>query len=53
MGWKHSKHDRRLLDLFAAFALLILIVGAWSFLERGSTVPKTANFIVPSQHVHW
>ena len=55
MRWKisHDGHDHRRLDLLAAVALVILIVAAWSFLDRRPEATSTADFIVPSQSVRW
>jgi hypothetical protein len=55
MRWKisHRGHDPRRLDLLAAIALIILIVAAFRFFTGGSEAPRTTNFIVPSQSVHW
>jgi hypothetical protein len=55
MRWKlsHRGHDPRQIDLIALFALLIVIVAAWSFFSGRSDTPSTTAFIVPSQSVHW
>jgi hypothetical protein len=55
MRWKisHHGHDPRQIDLFAVFALLVIIVAAYLYFTRNSNVPSTTAFIVPSQSVHW
>jgi hypothetical protein len=55
MRWKNSRrgHDRRLIDLLATFALLILIGSAYLYFTHDRDKPGTTAFIVPSQHVHW
>ncbi|MGJ4925919.1 hypothetical protein ACQR1I_11420 [Bradyrhizobium sp. HKCCYLS2038] len=47
-------HDPRQVDLLCILALLIIIVGAWRYLDDSTTLPPiTTSYIVPSQHVHW
>jgi hypothetical protein len=55
MRWKisHHGHDPRQIDLFAVFALLVIIVAAYLYFTRNPNVPSTTAFIVPSQSVHW
>jgi len=56
MRWKLSStgHDHRQIDLVVIIALLVVIVGAWRYLEDGVSSPPTATtFIVPSQTVRW
>lgn len=59
MRWKispkqRSGRDGRQIDLLAIFALLIVIVAAWRYLDDCTALPpSTTAFIVPSQNVHW
>jgi hypothetical protein len=60
MRWKISHkhhdyggHDPRQIDLVAVFALLIIIVAAFSFYSGNIDTPSTSSFIEPSQSVHW
>jgi hypothetical protein len=55
MRWRisHRGHDPRHIDLLAALALVIVIIGAWRFFESASDTPKPTAFIVPSQSVRW
>lgn len=50
MRWKFNPtgHDHRQIDLVVIIALLVVIVGAWRYLEdRASSPPNHAAFIVP------
>jgi hypothetical protein len=54
--WKFNPtgHDHRQIDLVVIIALLVVIVGAWRYLEdRASSPPSSTAFIVPSQTVRW
>jgi hypothetical protein len=55
MRWKISPHghDARQIDLLAIVALLIIIVSALLYFDRGPRPTDTASFIVPSQSVRW
>jgi hypothetical protein len=56
MRWKLNPtgHDHRQIDLVVIIALLVVIVGAWRYLEdRASSSPNGTSFIVPSQTVRW
>jgi hypothetical protein len=55
MRWKisHHGHDPRQIDLFAVFALLIIIVAGYLYFSHRPDAPSTPAFIVPSQSVHW
>jgi hypothetical protein len=47
-------HDSRQIDLLAALALLVIIIGAWRYFDDSTTLPpSTTAYIVPSQSVHW
>jgi hypothetical protein len=54
MRWKFSPrgHDPRQIDLFAALALLIVIVAIGHFMTKHPK-PHITSFIEPSQTVHW
>jgi hypothetical protein len=55
MRWKISRHghDPRQVDLLAVIALIIVIIAAWSYLDRSAKPPDTAGFVEPSQSVRW
>jgi hypothetical protein len=55
MRWKisHHGHDPRQIDLLAVLALFIVIVAAYEYFGHNPEAPSKANFIVPSQSVHW
>jgi drug/metabolite transporter (DMT)-like permease len=56
MRWKisHHGHDPRQIDLLAVAALVILVIGAFSYFADSSYAPAShASFIVPSQSVRW
>jgi hypothetical protein len=59
MRWKishhlgHGDHDPRQIDLIAIVALLIVIVTALRFYDSDTQAPSKADFIEPSQTVHW
>jgi hypothetical protein len=55
MRWKisHHGHDRRLNDLLAILALLILSFAAWQYFGTRAEPSSKAAFIVPSQSVRW
>jgi hypothetical protein len=55
MRWKISPHghDARQIDLLAVAALLIIIVSALLYFDRGPQPTDAASFIVPSQSVRW
>ncbi len=55
MRWKisHHGHDPRQIDLFAVFALLVIIVAAYLYFSHSPDAASTTAFIVPSQSVHW
>jgi hypothetical protein len=47
-------HDPRQIDLLAVFALLVIVIAAWRYLDDSTALPpSTTAYIVPSQHVHW
>ena len=46
-------HDARQIDLLAIAALLIIVVSAMLYFDRGPQPADTASFIVPSQSVRW
>jgi len=55
MRWKisHHGHDRRLNDLLAILALLVLSVAAGQYFGMHSQPSSQAAYIVPSQSVRW
>ena len=55
MRWKirQRSHDRRLIDLSAALAIVIAIVAIGSYFSQSHELPATSAFIEPSQSVHW
>jgi hypothetical protein len=55
MRWKISRHghDPRQIDLVAALALVIIIVGSYQYFTHSPEAPSTTAFIEPSQSVRW
>jgi len=55
MRWRISPHghDARQIDLLAIAALLIVVVSALLYFDRGTQPTVTGSFIVPSQSVRW
>lgn len=56
MRWRLNPktHDHRQIDLVVIIALVVVIVGAWRYLEDfASSPPSGTAFIVPSQTVRW
>ena len=55
MRWKIGPHghDPRQIDLLAIAALLIVVVSAMVYLDRGPEPSSTTALIVPSQSVRW
>jgi hypothetical protein len=60
MRWKishhhfgHGDHDPRQIDLIAIVALLIIVVTVLRIYDGNAQAPSKADFIEPSQTVHW
>jgi hypothetical protein len=60
MRWKISHHhvgqgdhDPRQIDLIAIAALLIIVVTVLRIYDGNAQAPSKAEFIEPSQTVHW
>ena len=56
MRWKidPTGHDHRQIDLVIIIALLVVIVGAWRYVEHfANSPPGDTAIIVPSQTLRW
>jgi hypothetical protein len=56
MRWKISRHghDSRQVDLLAIIAIIVAIVGAYSYFSSRTEPPQSSTaLIVPSEHVRW
>ena len=50
---ENGGHDRRLIDLAAVLALLVLVVAAYAIIALDRPTLKLTSRIVPSQTVRW
>jgi hypothetical protein len=57
MRWRINPtgHDHRQIDLVVIIALLVVVVGAWRYVEHFADTPPPSDstVIVPSQMVRW